>query len=122
AVRDHSQRSTRPAAPTITLRRWAPGSPPLLLGVLELGSGLQRVLGGSRQDDPALLLLESAHRHGNVVLAHPEEPADADNRVGDLPAGRHDQVVDVADLVAGVVVDVLPENLLLRAPADCDFA
>src|SRR5262249_18758060 len=121
-VRERAQRGTRTAAPTVTLGRWAPRSSPLLLGVLELGSGLQRVLGGARQDDPALLLLEPAHRHGDVMLAHPEEPADAKNRVGDFPAGRHDQVGDLTDLVTGVVVDVLSDNLLLRAPADGDFA
>src|SRR4030095_12985941 len=72
--------------------------------------------------DLAHLLLEHGHWHGNVVLAEAEEPADSDDRVRQRPAGRHDQVVDVADLVAGIVVDVLPENLLLRAPSGRDFS
>src|SRR5262249_53580904 len=120
--RERTRHSRRPAAPTITLGRWAPRAPPLLFGVLEFGSGLQGILGGSWQHEAALLLFERGHRYSDVMLAHSKEPADADNRVGHLPAGRHDQVVDVADLGAGVVVDVLPQNLLLCTPADCDFA
>src|SRR4029077_8817734 len=72
-------------------------------------------------DDLAHLLLEPRHRNGDVALAHAEEPTDADDRVRHRFVGRHDQIADLADLVARVVVDVLPENLLLRAPPLRDF-
>src|SRR5262245_41012385 len=56
------------------------------------------------------------------MLADAEESADSDDRVGQRLVWCHDQVVDLADLVTGVVVDVLPENLLLRAPPLGDFS
>jgi hypothetical protein len=107
---------------TATPSRVAPRGPlgtarSRLLRVLELGSRLQRVLGRAGQDDLAHLLLELGHRNRDVMLAHAEEPANSDDRVRDRPVGRHDQVVNVADLFAGIIVDVLPEDLLFRAPS-----
>src|SRR4030095_8279 len=96
--------------------------PALFLGVLELGRRLPGLPGRSGQDDLAHLLLEFGHRYGDVVLADPKESADADDRVGQRSLGGDDQVVDFADLLPGRVVDILPEDLLLRAPADRDFA
>jgi hypothetical protein len=88
-----------------------------LFGVLELRGSHQLVLGRAGQDDLAHLLLELGYRHGDVTLADAEEPAHADDRVRKGTARRHDQVIDFTDLVAGFVVDVLAEDLLLRAPA-----
>src|SRR5262245_59428210 len=94
----------------------------LVLCVLELGSRLQRVLGGARQDDASGHLLEPPDRNRHIVRAHPEEAADADDRVGDGLVRRHDDVLDLADLLTGVVVDVLAEDLLLHAPSLGHFA
>ena len=60
--------------------RWAPRDR-RLLRVLELRRRLQRFLRRSRQDDLALLLLEPAHRHRDLMLSDAEESADADDRV-----------------------------------------
>src|SRR5262249_53262141 len=69
------------------------------------------------QDDLAHLLLELRNRYRDLVVAHAEEAADADDRVRHRLVRRDDQVVDLADLLTAVVVDVLAEDLLLRAPA-----
>ena len=60
--------------------RWAPRDR-RLLRVLELRRRLQRFLRRSRQDDLALLLLELAHRHRDLMLCDAEESADSDDRV-----------------------------------------
>jgi hypothetical protein len=52
-----------------------------LLRVLELRRRLHRFLRRSRQDDLALLLLEPAHRHRDLMLSDAEESADSDDRV-----------------------------------------
>src|SRR4029453_11041273 len=53
----------------------------VLLRVFELGSCLQGVLRHSWQDDLVHLLLELRPRHRDVVLAHSQKAADADNGV-----------------------------------------
>ena len=60
--------------------RWAPRDR-RLLRVLELRRRLQRFLRRSRQDDLALLQLEIAHRHRDLMLSDAEESADSDDRV-----------------------------------------
>src|SRR5215831_1356438 len=75
-------------------------APTLLRAVLELRSRLQRLLGGSRQNDLAHLLLQLGHRHSDVMLVHAQEPADADDSIRDRSVGRHDEVVDVTDLLS----------------------
>jgi hypothetical protein len=52
-----------------------------LLRVLELRRRLQRFLRRSRQDDLALLLLQLAHRHRDLMLSDAEQSADSDDRV-----------------------------------------
>src|SRR4029453_9443580 len=42
--------------------------------------------------------------------------------VGHSLIRRYDQIVDVADLFADVVVDALPEDLLLRTPPHGDLS
>ena len=71
-----SRSSTRARRPRPTGRR-AIG----LLRVFELGSRLQGFLRHSWQDDLVHLLLELRHRHRDIVFAHPQKPADADNGV-----------------------------------------
>ena len=60
--------------------RWAPRDR-RLLRVLELRRRFQRFLRRSTQDDLALLLLELAHRHRDLMLSDAEESANADDRV-----------------------------------------
>ena len=66
--------------------------------------------------------LSLAHRHRDLMLADAKEAADADDqrRTQPCPALRSD--LDVADLFADVVVDALPEDLLLRTPPRCDLS
>jgi hypothetical protein len=74
-----TSRVERPPREAATARRGVVRS--VLLRVFELGSRLQGVLRHSWQDDLVHLLLELRHRHRDIVLAHSQKPADADNGV-----------------------------------------
>src|SRR5258708_32379671 len=67
------------------------------------------------KNDLAVALLQLADRDGDVMLADTEESAGADDGVGDRFVGGDDDVVDLPDRLALVVVDGLPENLSLAA-------
>src|SRR5262245_13763280 len=91
---------------------------PTSLRVLELGDRLQRAFGRAGPADPALVLLEPSDRDRHVMLGDAQEPACANDRVGDRSVWRDDQVVDHADLLVLVVVHVLAQDLLLGTPPD----
>src|SRR3984893_474967 len=69
------------------------------------------------KNDLAVALRQLADRDGYVMLADTEEPAGADDGVGDRFVRSDDDVVGLPDRLALVVVDGLPENLALGAPS-----
>src|SRR5438445_382877 len=100
----------------------------LLLGVLELWQGLDRLLGRARQHELAILLLQLIHWNGHVVLANAHEASRADDDERDRSVRSDDEVVDGPDLLILLVINRLAKDLLLCTPPnryrprllDCD--
>jgi hypothetical protein len=98
-----------------------PGDPALTLcRVFKFRYRLQRVLGGARQHELAVVGFALVDGDGHIVLAEAEEPTHAHNGVGDGLVGRDDDVVHLAYALALVIVYGRAENLLLRAPSVCE--
>ena len=79
-----------------------------------LGCRLQAFLGGVRFHDERIVAVggeaELIERQRNVLLAHAQKSADADDHGVNLTFAVDEDVVDVANLLVGVVHDVLVEQ------------
>src|SRR5262245_1772895 len=85
--------------------------------IFELRHCAERLLGGTGQDQLALVAqVQLVRWNSDIVRAYAEKTTRANDTVRNIAFRRDDDVFDLTDLLAFVVVDVLPEELTTRAP------
>src|SRR5215475_219317 len=93
-----------------------------LVCVFELWHCFECVLGCAGKNELSIFYLELIDRYRDVVLAKPQEAARTDDGVGDSFVWGDDDILDLSNALVLVVVDSLPHNLPLRAPARSNFS
>src|SRR5262245_51563484 len=89
--------------------------------VFELWHCFEFVLGCAGKNELFIIDLELIDRDSHVVFAKTQEPARADDGVGDSLVGGDYNILDLSNFLVLVVVDRLTQDLPLRAPALRNF-
>src|SRR3984893_13574750 len=92
----------------------------LLLCVFEFRQGLNRFLGCAGEHELVVLLFELLDRNEHIVPSEPDNDASPNDDERHGGARCNDECIDSPDPLLLLVVDGLPEQLLLRAPAERD--
>src|SRR6185436_18237951 len=88
-----------------------------LLGVLELRNSFQRLLCSAWQNQLVIDQLELRNGYGDIMLRQGEKAASIDDGIRNRLVWSDDDVIDRSDAFVVVVVNRLPKDCTLDAPA-----